>query len=152
MANSNMAILISLLVTGCMSVPAGDREKDALAQRDRDWAAVATQGRDIDRILSFWSEDATIFPPSTPAVHGKSAIRDYIHKSLAIPGFQISWHPTSAAISADGTFGYTVGENAVIVPGPDGKLITIAGRYATVWRRDQGGDWKCVVDIWNSGP
>ena len=48
--------------------------------------------------------------------------------------------------------GYTTGTNALTVPGPDGKLMTIAGRGAAFWRRLPGGDWKCVIDIWNSGP
>jgi ketosteroid isomerase-like protein len=146
------AVVLSFLVAGCATVASNDREREALVQRDREWAAIAAQGRDVERILAFWTEDATIFPPNAPAISGKTAIREYVKKSLAIPGFQIRWRPASAAIGADGTMGYTTGENAVTVPGPDGKLITIAGRYATVWRRDQSGDWKCVIDIWNSGP
>ncbi len=152
MAKLNAAIVLSVLVAGCATMLDSGREADALIQRDREWAALATQGRDVERILAYWTEDATIFPPSAPAVHGKAAIRDYVQKSLAIPGFQIQWRPASAATSADGTLGYTTGENAVTVPGPDGKLITITGRYTTVWRRDRGSDWKCVIDIWNSGP
>lgn len=152
MPKFNAAIVLSVLVAGCASVPGGGREGDALMQRDREWAAVATQGGDVERIVAFWTEDAMIVPPSAPVVHGKEAIRDYVQKSLAIPGFKIQWHPASAAISADGTLGYTTGENAVTVLSPEGKLITITGRYTTVWRRDRGADWKCVIDIWNSGP
>lgn len=124
---------------------------DTLLQRDRDWAAIAAEGLDVDRILAFWTEDAIVVPPGTPILRGKAAIREYVKGSLAIPGFRIHWRPASASVSPDGTLGYTTGENAVTVPGPDGKLVTVAGRYATVWRRE-GGDWRCVVDIWNSGP
>ena len=113
---------------------------------------MAAEGGDVERLLAFWSDDAIVVPPGAPVVQGKAAIREYVQKALAIPGFRIRWHPASATVSADGTVGYTTGENAVTVPGPDGKLITIAGRYATVWRRDQGGVWRCVIDIWNSGP
>jgi ketosteroid isomerase-like protein len=151
-AKFTAAVVLCILVAGCATVPDGGRNRDALLQRDREWAAVAAQGGNVERILSFWTEDATIIPPSGPVVNGKSAIRDYVQKSLAIPEFKILWHPASAAISADGTLGYTTGENSVTVPGPEGKLVTIAGRYATVWRRDNGGDWRCVIDIWNSGP
>ena len=153
MAKFNLAVVpLLLLVLGCATVPDSDRAKDELVQRDRDWAAVATQGRDVGQIVSFWTDDATIFPPGASPVHGNAAIRDYVQKSLAIPGFHIHWRPTSAAVSSDGTLGYTTGENTVIVPGPDGKPITIAGRYTTVWRREIGGNWRCVIDIWNSGP
>ena len=152
MAKFTAAVVLCIFVAGCATVPDSGRNRDALLQRDREWAAIAEQGRDVERILSFWTEDATIIPPSGPVVNGKSAIRDYVQKSLAIPGFRILWRPASVAISADGTLGYTTGENSVTVPGPEGKLVTIPGRYATVWRRDDGGDWRCVIDIWNSGP
>jgi ketosteroid isomerase-like protein len=69
-----------------------------------------------------------------------------------MPGFQIRFQPASASVSADGTLGYTTGENSVTVPGPDGRLVTVVGRYATIWRREPTGEWRCVVDIWNSGP
>lgn len=149
MPKFNAAIALSILLAGCASMPEASR--DALMKRDREWAAAATRG-EVEGILVFWTEDATVVPPSAPVIHGKAAIRDYVLRSLAIPGFKIQWHPESAAISADGTLGYTTGENAVTVPSSEGKFITIAGRYTTVWRRDRAGDWKCVIDIWNSGP
>jgi ketosteroid isomerase-like protein len=144
----------------CRSLLATRRMCDRTGQRQGWRGACSTRSRVGGRSDSrarcrahswIWADDATIFPPNAPAVHGKAAIRDYVHKSLAIPGFQIHWRPAGASISRDGTLGYTTGENAVTVPGPEGKLITITGRYATVWRRDPVGDWKCVIDIWNSG-
>ena len=149
MPKSIAAIALATVLAGCASMPEADR--DALMKRDREWAAVATRS-DVEGILVFWTEDATVVPPSAPVIRGKAAIRDYVQKSLAIPGFKIQWNPESAAISADGTLGYTTGENAVTIPSSDGKFITIAGRYTTVWRRERAGDWKCVIDIWNSAP
>ncbi len=145
------AAMLVCLLAGCANLASTDHEKDALMQRDREWSVVAAEGRNVERIVEFWADDATMFPAGAPIVRGKAAIREYVRQSLAIPGFQIRWRPQQASISADGTLGYTTGENAVTVPGPDGKLITIPGRYTTVWRREKGGDWKCVVDIWNSG-
>ena len=139
-------------VAGCTGLETGDSAKEALLQRDRAWSVAAAEGRDVDRIVDHWSDDAVVIPSGAPVIRGKAAIRDYVRKSLAIPGFQIRWQPQDASLSADGTLGYTTGENAVTVPGPGGTLITIPGRYATVWRRDSSGAWKCVVDIWNSGP
>ena len=129
-----------------------DDVKNALLQRDREWSVVAAEGRSVDRIVEYWTDDAVIIPAGAPVIRGKAAIRDYVQTSLAIPGFQIRWEPQDASVSADGTLGYTTGENAVTVPGPDGTLVTIPGRYATVWRCDPSGVWNCVIDIWNSGP
>jgi ketosteroid isomerase-like protein len=150
-ARFGVLIVLFCTLAACATAPRAERERELL-QRDRDWAAMASRGSDVERILAFWSDDAVVVPPGEPVVRGKRAIREYVRKALAIPGFQIRFQPASAAVSADGTMGYTTGENSVTVPGPDGKLMTIAGRYSTIWRREPAGEWLCVVDIWNSGP
>ena len=145
-------LVFGLLITGCATVPSTGGGKEDLLRVDREWAAVASEGKDVERIVSFWSEDATITPSGAPVIDGKLAIRTFVQQSLATPGFHISWRPEQAAVSADGTMGYTSGKNTTTFPGPDGKLMTVIGRYVTVWRREPGGAWKCVADIWNSGP
>ena len=139
-------VAAALLVSACATSPSGDA---ALLQRDSAWAATA-KARDVEAILSYWSDDAVVIAPGSPEIRGKTAIREYVQKSLALPRFSISWTPASAAISSDGKLGYTTGQNVVTVAGPDGKLLTIPGRYVTVWRRDADGAWRCVVDIWNT--
>ena len=148
------AIFVSLgvLTAGCTTVSSAEGNKEALLRVDREWAAAAAEGKNVGRIVSFWSDDATVYPAGASLVQGKAAIRAFVQQSLVIPGFQISWRSDQASVSADGTMGYTTGTNALTVPGPDGKLMTIAGRSVAVWRRLAGGEWKCVIDIWNSGP
>ena len=146
-----IAIIASCLTGGCATISDFGRVRESLIERDREWSSIAAEGRDVERIVAFWTEDAIVTPPGAPVIRGKAAIREYVKSSLAIPGFQIRWSPASASVSSDGTLGYTTGENVVSVPGADGKLITITGRYTTVWQRDDG-NWRCVVDIWNSGP
>src|SRR4051812_32478611 len=81
--------VVCLLLAGCATVPDTLHEREALLQRDREWAVAAAHARDVERIVSFRADDATILPPDAAPVHGKVAIRDYVQKSLAIPGFQI---------------------------------------------------------------
>ncbi len=127
-------------------------ESRRLLDRDAQWAAAAAEGRDIERILEFWTDDAIVYPPGMPVVAGKVALRAYVKAMLAIPGFQISWSSSDARIYSDGQLAYLLGENAVTAPGPTGQLMTTRGRGVTVWRRDTDGEWRCAVDIWNAGP
>lgn len=145
------ALVLGIVIAGCATTANVDREKDTLRRADREWAAAASEGKDVERIVSFWSDDATIVPAGAPGVRGKAAIRDFVKQSLAIPGFKITWRTDEVSLSADGTMGYTIGEGAMTFPGPEGKLTTVANRGVTIWRRSANGDWKCVVDIWNSG-
>jgi ketosteroid isomerase-like protein len=127
-------------------------EKAALLERDREWAALASEGKDVERILSFWTEDAKVFPPGAPVVDGKQAIREFVTSSLSIPGFRISWEPAEAVVSPSGDMGYTIGRNHLTMPDAAGNLKTESGRGVAVWRRDHDGTWRCVIDVWNSGP
>jgi uncharacterized protein (TIGR02246 family) len=127
-------------------------ERQRLLERDAQWAALAAEGRDIERIVDFWTDDAVVYPPGLPVVAGKAALRAYVQASLAIPGFHITWTSSDARISSDGQLAYLVGENAVTVPGPTGKTVTMRGRAVTIWRREADGEWRCAVDIWNAHP
>jgi ketosteroid isomerase-like protein len=57
-----------------------------LLERDAEWAALASEGRDVDSIVSYWTDDAVMFPPDLPAVTGRIALREYVEASSQIPG------------------------------------------------------------------
>ena len=134
-----------LLPSVCLSQ--GRDQRAALLKVDRAWSDLSGKGKDVDAIVSYWTDDATIYPSGIPPIHGKTAIRKFVKDSLATKGFHISWKPEKATLSSDGTMGYTAGTNSVTVPGPNGKLMTIAARYIAIWRRKHGGRWRCVEDI-----
>jgi len=135
-----------MLAAACAVAPTSSNQAAALLQADRDWAVMASMGGDVEQMIAVWTDDAIVYPPGQPPVRGKAAIRAFVKASLAIPGFQITWVPREAAVSADGTLGYTLGENTMTVPGPNGKMVTLRGDYTTVWRRE-GGVWRCVIDM-----
>ena len=147
------AVLASaLLVSGCASVPSASDAQRELLRVDQEWATAASEGRDVERVASYWSDDATIAPAGAPLVVGKIAIRQFVAQSFATPGFHIHWKTLRVVVSQDGTMGYTTDDSTMTVPGADGKLMTLAGRGVAIWRRDSSGAWKCVFDIWNYGP
>jgi ketosteroid isomerase-like protein len=127
-------------------------ERTKLLQRDAEWAALASQGREVEAILSYWTDDAVVLPPGLPAVIGKTALREYVQGSMLIPGFNITWSSSDVAFSPDGNTAYMVSENSVTMNDADGKPATTAGRAVTIWRRDPDGEWRCAVDIWNASP
>lgn len=121
-----------------------------LLERDAEWAALASEGRDVEAILSYWTDDAVVFVPGLPPVSGKEALRKYVLNSLNIPGFNMSWKSTDVQVSADGSLAYMFGQNKVTMNGPDGAPVTSEGRAVTIWRFEADGEWRCAVDIWNS--
>ncbi|MBW3589982.1 MAG: DUF4440 domain-containing protein [Actinobacteria bacterium] len=129
-----------------------DSEAKKLLERDAEWAKIASAGQDVEVILSYWTDDAMVVQPGLPVVKGKQALRSYVEESLKIPGFQITWSSTDVSISPDGKLAYLTGTNSVTMDGPDGSPIKSQGRVVTIWRKDDDGEWRCAVDIWNDGP
>jgi ketosteroid isomerase-like protein len=127
-------------------------ERTRLLERDAEWAVAAAEGRDMERILSYWTDDAVVMPPGFPAVAGKAALRQYVESSMQIPGFRITWTTTDVALSLDGNLAYMFSQNAVTMNAPDGTPTTTEGRAVTIWRREPDGEWRCAVDIWNAEP
>jgi ketosteroid isomerase-like protein len=127
-------------------------ERELLLARDAQWAKLASEGGDIDEILSYWTDNAVVIPAGMPSLAGREALRAYVEGTRTIPGFRISWSSTEAQVSSDGTMAYLLSTNEVAMNGPDGQPVTTRGRAVTVWQRDAQGQWRCAVDIWNDLP
>src|SRR6266403_1020445 len=127
-------------------------EQAKLLRRDAEWANLASAGKDIEKIVSYWSDDALLIFPGQPVLEGKAAIRAYVTASLNTPGFKIHWVSQKPAFSPDGKVAYMGGTNELTVPGPNGTPITLHLRGISVWKIDSGGEWRCVVDIANEQP
>lgn len=125
-------------------------ESKLLLERDAAWSAASAAGRDINHVLSFWTDDAVVIPPGLPPMIGKAALRQYVEGSLQIPGFRISWTSKDVSFSPDGKLAYMFSTNLVTMNAPGGQPFTTEGRAVTIWRREPDGTWRCAVDIWNS--
>jgi uncharacterized protein (TIGR02246 family) len=143
-----LRVALLLACTSCASAGNPDDVSARILQLDAEWSEAA-QGRNIDRIVSYWADDATVLPPGSPPVVGKAAIREFVAKSFQTPGFRISWKTNDVVVAASGDFAYATGTNRVSFTGPDGTPVTVDGKAVTVWRREKDGSWKCVIDIWN---
>ncbi len=140
-----------LASVSCASAGRSDDVRARILQLDAEWSEAA-QTRDVDRVVSYWADDATVLPPGGPAIVGKAAIREFVAKSFENPSFRIAWKTNDVVVSEGGDLAYGIGTNRVNVNAPDGTPVTMDGKAVTVWRREKDGSWKCVVDIWNGAP
>ncbi|MCM3876172.1 MAG: DUF4440 domain-containing protein [Thermoanaerobaculia bacterium] len=155
MKSSRLLVSLAAFVIfcGCSTVrfdPAAERER--LLRRDAEWAAAAAEGKDVSKIVSYWTDDAVVVPPGQPIVEGKAALRTFVDASLKMPGFSIRWKSEKPAFSPDGKMATLQGSNEMTMTGPDGKTISLKGRSVTVWRLEPDGQWRCAIDIWNDPP
>jgi ketosteroid isomerase-like protein len=149
-----MFALVALAGASACARPALDlsAEGEKLLRRDAEWADTAAAGTDVEKIVSYWSDDALVIEPGQPIYEGKAAIRDYVVTSLKTPGFKIHWVSEKPVFSADGNMAYMRGVDELTIPGPHGAPITLHTRGISIWRRDAAGEWRCVADIANEPP
>ena len=147
------ALLLVLCAAGCAPSPFdAAAESSKLAQRDADWSSLSFEGKDIERIVAYWSDDAHLLQPGLPPIEGKTAIRAFVTASLKIPGFKIHWVSDKPVFSPDGKMAYLLSQVETTAPGANGTLESTHGRSVTVWRKDADNVWRCVVDITNDAP
>jgi ketosteroid isomerase-like protein len=127
-------------------------EGKKLAARDAEWANVSLEGKDIEKIVSFWTEDGRVIQPGQPVYDGKAAIRGFVTEALKMPGFKIHWVSEPPVFSADGTMAYLPGVVEVTVADDKGVATTSKSRALNVWRKDSDGVYRCVMDINNDPP
>jgi ketosteroid isomerase-like protein len=77
-------------------------------------------------------------------VIGPEAIRDD-QAAGAVAGQTLDWKPVAGGAGASGDLGWTVGEFRFTAP-QEGKTLTVAGKYLTIWRRMPDGSWRYVAD------
>ncbi len=127
-------------------------ESAKLMQRDAHWADLATAGKNVDSVVSYWSDDAVVMEPGQPVAEGKAAIRKYVEESYKTPGFRIHWVSGKPVFSPDGKMAYMRATDEMDVPGANGAPMTLHLRGYSIWRLDPDGQWRCVVDISNEAP
>jgi ketosteroid isomerase-like protein len=150
---SPFLLVFLLVLAGCSRrgfEPAEEQAK--LLRQDAEWAELASAGKDVEKIVSYWSDDAVLIFPGQPVLEGKAAIRAYVAESLSTPGFKIHWVSEKPVFSPDGKLAYMRGKDELTVPGPNGAPVTVHLRGISIWRLDAGGQWRCVVDISNEEP
>ena len=123
-----------------------DAEKAAIRMTDANWLAAAT-AHDLERVLPFWADNATILPQGTPTISGKEAIRKYVSEAFAAPRFSITWKTEKIEVSQSGDLAYSTGTGRISLTAPDGKSVTEENRGVVVWKKQPDGSWKCILGV-----
>ncbi|HLK29972.1 MAG TPA: DUF4440 domain-containing protein [Puia sp.] len=147
-----LAACTLLLLTACTQPKTDTKaEGEKLMATSREWSQSAATGN-VDKILSYWADDAVVMSSGQPSYKGKNEIRKMVDGAMKIPGFKISWEPQSTDISESGDMGYLLEKQQISMNDSTGKSITQHVNTITVWKKQADGAWKCVADISTNEP
>jgi uncharacterized protein (TIGR02246 family) len=123
-------------------------DEEAIRKLDAEWSAAA-QGKDVEKSVSVYAEDAVFLPNGAPIATGKTQIRDAWSHLLALPGVELKFAPTTIEVAKSKDMAYDVGTYQLKVNDPQGNPTTQIGKYVVVWKKQPDKQWKVVADIFN---
>lgn len=133
------------------SLPAmADSQKEevaALMKADGAWFAKSKDGA---AFIGFTDPDFTFYPPNAPFMSDKKQMIKYWDAIVKTPGLELVWGPDGAVVAKSGDLGYTYGRYRLTTKSKDGSPTVAKGKYVTVLRKQESGEWRPLVDIFNA--
>lgn len=152
MKHLSLRMLPFLLLAGCAQTSVDtEAEKEAVMQTSRAWNKAATS-RNTDSTLSYWTDDALVLSPGQQPLKGKEAIRQMVASGFENPGFSVSWEPQSGEVSKCGDMAYLIEDSKMNMKDSAGNDRVQNFKTVTIWRKQENGKWKAVVDVMSPLP
>ena len=116
-----------------------------------DWQKIGASGN-IDKIMTYWSDDAILMIPGLPTINGKDAIRKMIEGSKGSAP-KMTWDsPSSTHVSESGDLAYVMTKNHITMTDSTGHSITQDNKALLIWKKQADNSWKESVVIFNAEP
>lgn len=149
MRNLSLISIALLLIAlgGCAPQVDIETEKAAIRElTDVEWME-AGKAKDIDRWISFHTDDALLVLPNAPLISGKEAIRALVSEMIAAPGWAARWETTEIEVSRSGDLAYSYGPQENTVHDAEGNPVISRLNWVGTWEKQVDGTWKCAVLI-----
>ena len=151
------ALGLALLLAGCAgggsSTPspadtakAHDAAVQAIKETESAWMTDINT-KDVEKWLSYYTDDASVLVVNAPIATGKDAIRNMLKPMLSDPAFAIQFSASRVEVAGSNDLGFTQGTYSMTMTDPKTKKpVTEKGKYLTVFRKQPDGSWKSVED------
>ena len=107
---------------------------------------VAVNEADIEKLMSFYADDAVEILPNKPANIGKEAIRYMIQQMFDLMILQENWVVKDVKISGNLAVAW-VAWSAIITPKTSGESGEGKGNWIMVFEKQSNGSWKFIYTI-----
>jgi uncharacterized protein (TIGR02246 family) len=143
-------IVLLLLASSCNQAPPDTRAADEATIRELDaqWSKAA-EARDLEAVVSYYSDDAALLPPNEAVATGRQAIRA-VWAPLLAPDSLVSWEAAKVDVARSGDLAYSRGTYQLEMKDAEGKPLKDRGKFLEVWKKQEDGKWKAVADMFSS--
>jgi len=139
-------LLLVLIVSSCQQKQTSIPSADPLLEVDKRFSEVSAEKGWVEAFLEFGDTNLVLLRPKSPPIEGRMFLMAYLLE-YGDTTTQLTWEPQRGFMAASGELGYTYG----IWTAMDDSSKVKKGTYVTIWRKNQNGEWKYVLDTGNSG-
>lgn len=138
-----------LVITACTASGGASIADEERRIRDIDTAwSRALQARDLDTVMTNYTDDAVFLASGQPIVEGKAAIRAWFAARMERPDYAPSFAPTKIVVARSRDVAYELGTFELTVTGADGKPVKATGKHLVAWEK-RDGRWKVTAESVN---
>jgi ketosteroid isomerase-like protein len=143
-------ICLSAIFPSCTTKPNvakhhTEESKQEIMQADKDMSALAAK-EGFNKALCEYADDSIVkLNNGSNPIIGKRALGESL--VLKADPKTLTWYPVNAQVAYSCELGYTWGKWKFVKPD-----TTYYGNYFTVWKKDESGKWKIVLDGGNNSP
>jgi uncharacterized protein (TIGR02246 family) len=147
------ALTLALVFThSCgSSAPKDPRAEDEAAIRATAIASSkASNAKDLEKTLWFYTDDAVQLSDGGRILHGKDELRAAWKATFAQTGTGLTFATTGVDVSKDGELAVEHGTYDYTSTDKDGVVHHQTGKYVDEWKKQTDGSWKVAIDIDNA--
>ena len=145
-----LLVLVALVVVSCAPPPpdvaALRKQIDEMLEKGEKDMLAGT----MDTTLAQYAENPVSMPNNGPMLKGKTAIKEYYAKSMAMGIKFTKVDFVTKDVQASGKYVYEVGTYAMTMQIPAMREMTDEGKYLTVYEIGADGKLKIKVETWNT--
>ena len=121
-------------------------EKMLLLEADKAFSDLSETKGMKSAFLEYIDSNGVLLRPNRVPIVGANAIEYLIQ--LNDSSYTLNWQPQHAFVSKSADLGYSYG---IYTLHPKEKDTVIYGTYVSIWKKQQDGKWKFVLDTGNEG-
>ncbi|MDF1547648.1 MAG: hypothetical protein P1P88_07485 [Bacteroidales bacterium] len=140
-------IIILIYATLLFSCKQNKQEQivNELLNVDKEFSALSVEKGKNHAFLTYMHKDVTILENKSMPIEGKETVAK-MYENEPDSDYTLKWKPLRATAAASGDLGYTYG--MWMYSTSDTSLL---GTYITIWKKNEQGAWKFILDTGNVG-
>ena len=119
-----------------------ENERTSLIDLDRQFLKTSESLGIVESYLRYFGSEARLHRDGLLPMTERAAIRSYLSSQIS----KLSWTPIKSDVAQSVDLGYTYGSYELKFAGTN---KTEEGYYVRVWKRDDRGNWKLVLDTFS---